>query len=147
MLWMGEEWAASTRWPFFTSHPEPELAEATGKGRVEEFADHGWDVSADDRPAGSGAYRTAILDWPELGQAGARAELLALYRELIALRAAEPDLRDADLDPGGWSTSTSRRDGCRAPRRVARGREPRARALSRSSGTATGRDRARDRRR
>ena len=28
MLWMGEEWAASTRWPFFTSHPEPELARA-----------------------------------------------------------------------------------------------------------------------
>jgi maltooligosyltrehalose trehalohydrolase len=33
MLWMGEEWAASTRWPFFASHPEPELAEMTGKGR------------------------------------------------------------------------------------------------------------------
>ena len=32
MLWMGEEWAAATRWPFFTSHPEPELAEATGQG-------------------------------------------------------------------------------------------------------------------
>jgi hypothetical protein len=29
MLWMGEEWAASTPWPFFTSHPEPDLAEAT----------------------------------------------------------------------------------------------------------------------
>lgn len=27
MLWMGEEWAARTPWQFFTSHPEPELAE------------------------------------------------------------------------------------------------------------------------
>ena len=39
MLWMGEEWAASTRWPFFTSHTEPELAAATGRGRLAEFAD------------------------------------------------------------------------------------------------------------
>ena len=45
MLWMGEEWAASTRWPFFTSHPEPELAEATAAGRLAEFTDHGWDVT------------------------------------------------------------------------------------------------------
>ena len=44
MLWMGEEWAAATRWPFFTSHPEPELAEATGKGRLAEFAGHGWNT-------------------------------------------------------------------------------------------------------
>src|SRR5439155_10368884 len=43
MLWMGEEWAASTRWPFFTSHPEPVLAKATGEGRLAEFNDHGWD--------------------------------------------------------------------------------------------------------
>ena len=28
MLFQGEEWAASTPWPFFTAHPEPELADA-----------------------------------------------------------------------------------------------------------------------
>ncbi len=44
MLFMGEEWAASTRWPFFTSHPEPELAKATGRG--------GWPSS----PATAGTY-------------------------------------------------------------------------------------------
>jgi len=44
MLWMGEEWAASTPWPFFTSHPEPELAQATATGRIAEFAEHGWDA-------------------------------------------------------------------------------------------------------
>ena len=54
MLWMGEEWAATTRWPFFTSHPEPELAESTGKGRLEEFADARLGHRADDRPAGPG---------------------------------------------------------------------------------------------
>jgi maltooligosyltrehalose trehalohydrolase len=96
MLWMGEEWAASTRWPFFTSHPEPELAEATGKGRIAEFAEHGWDVSQMIDPQDEDAYRSAILDWDEVRQ-GSHADMLALYKHLIALRAAEPELTDADL--------------------------------------------------
>ena len=32
MLFMGEEWAAATPWQFFTSHPEPDLADAVGAG-------------------------------------------------------------------------------------------------------------------
>jgi maltooligosyltrehalose trehalohydrolase len=96
MLWMGEEWAARTRWPFFTSHPEPELAEATAKGRVEEFAQHGWDTSQMIDPQDPRAYRSAILDWSEPAKPE-HAEVLDLYRRLIALRAAEPDLQDDDL--------------------------------------------------
>ena len=41
MLFMGEEWAASTPWQFFTSHPEPELGKATAEGRIAEFAQNG----------------------------------------------------------------------------------------------------------
>ncbi|MDT4891732.1 MAG: maltooligosyltrehalose trehalohydrolase [Pseudonocardiales bacterium] len=96
MLWMGEEWAASTRWPFFTSHPEPELAEATGKGRIEEFATHGWDVAQMIDPQDPEAYRSAVLKWDELAEP-VHASMLQFYRGLIALRAAEPDLRDASL--------------------------------------------------
>ena len=48
MLFMGEEYAASTPFQFFSSHPEPELARATAEGRKAEFAEHGWD--ADDIP-------------------------------------------------------------------------------------------------
>jgi maltooligosyltrehalose trehalohydrolase len=96
MLWMGEEWAASTRWPFFTSHPEPELAAATAAGRVEEFAAHGWDAAQMIDPQDPQAYREAVLDWSEVDQ-GAHADMLAWYRRLITLRAAEPDLRDDDL--------------------------------------------------
>ncbi|MDT4916227.1 MAG: maltooligosyltrehalose trehalohydrolase [Pseudonocardiales bacterium] len=96
MLWMGEEWAASTRWPFFTSHPEPELAEATGKGRLAEFAGHGWDTSQMIDPQDPRAYESAILDWAE-PQGGAHAEMLGLYRSLLALRAEEPELAAGNL--------------------------------------------------
>jgi maltooligosyltrehalose trehalohydrolase len=96
MLWMGEEWAASTRWPFFTSHPEPELGAAVGKGRVEEFGSHGWDVTQMIDPQDPEAYRSAILRWDE-AETAPHAEVLDLYRHLIALRSSEPELTDADL--------------------------------------------------
>ncbi len=97
MVWMGEEWAASTPWPFFTSHPEPELAAITGPGRIEEFRRHGWDMAGMVDPQDPRAYRSAILNWEEVAAPGHR-ELLDLYRRLIALRATEPDLRDPRLD-------------------------------------------------
>ena len=37
MLFMGEEWGATTPWQFFTAHPEPELGRATAEGRIGEF--------------------------------------------------------------------------------------------------------------
>ncbi len=42
------------------------------------------------------AYRSAILDWSE-PTTGEHAQVLDLYRRLIALRAAEPDLRSGEL--------------------------------------------------
>ena len=96
MLFMGEEWAASTRWPFFTSHPEPDLAEATAKGRLAEFAGHGWDVSQMIDPQDPRAYESAILDWTEPAH-GSHADMLELCRRLLRLRAGEPDLRAGSL--------------------------------------------------
>jgi maltooligosyltrehalose trehalohydrolase len=96
MLWMGEEWAASTRWPFFTSHPEPQLAAAEGRGRIEEFATFGWDAGEMLDPQDPLAFQTAKLNWSELAAAPHR-NVLALYRRLIQLRRAEPDLQDVRL--------------------------------------------------
>jgi maltooligosyltrehalose trehalohydrolase len=42
MLFMGEEWGASTPWMYFTDHEEPALADAVRQGRRREFAEHGW---------------------------------------------------------------------------------------------------------
>jgi maltooligosyltrehalose trehalohydrolase len=97
MLWMGEEWAASTRWPFFTSHPEPELAEAVARGRVEEFAGHGWDTDEMINPQDPAAYETAILAWDEVPEPE-HARMLDLYRALIGLRHDEAELSDPRLD-------------------------------------------------
>jgi maltooligosyltrehalose trehalohydrolase len=97
MLWMGEEWAASTKWPFFTSHSEPELKEATGKGRVEEFRDHGWDTSEMIDPQDPAAFYSAKLDWSEVF-VDVHREMLDFYETLIRLRRQHADLRDPRLD-------------------------------------------------
>ena len=97
MLWMGEEWAASTPWPFFTSHLEPVMAEATATGRVEEFAEHGWDAGDVVNPQDPAAFIGAKLSWSELDEPG-HAEILALYQDLLRLRREHPDLADPWLD-------------------------------------------------
>ncbi|MCV7179882.1 malto-oligosyltrehalose trehalohydrolase [Mycolicibacterium sphagni] len=99
MLFMGEEWGASTPFQFFSSHPEPELARATAEGRKAEFADHGWDADDVPDPQDSQTFLRSKLDWDEVGQ-GEHGRLLAFYRALIALRGTEPDMTDpwlADL--------------------------------------------------
>jgi len=93
MLFMGEEWGASTPWQFFTSHPEPELGEATARGRIAEFARMGWDPDAVPDPQDPATFLRSKLDWAELDESPHR-ELLALYRDLIALRHREPAFAD-----------------------------------------------------
>jgi maltooligosyltrehalose trehalohydrolase len=100
LLWMGEEWAASTPWPFFTAHSEPELAEATAKGRIKEFAQHGWNIDEVVNPQDPTAFTSARLRWSELEQSG-HADILALYRSLLRLRRACPDLADPRLNRVG----------------------------------------------
>jgi maltooligosyltrehalose trehalohydrolase len=97
MLFMGEEWGASTPFQFFSSHPEPELARATAEGRKREFADHGWDADEIPDPQDPQTFTRSKLNWSELGD-GDHARLLQIYRDLIALRRSESDLADPWLD-------------------------------------------------
>jgi maltooligosyltrehalose trehalohydrolase len=96
MLFMGEEWAASTPWQFFTDFDEPALASAVQTGRREEFAEHGWDPGDVPDPQSVSTRAASVLDWTELPD-GDHARLLAWYRSLIALRRSTPDLRTDDL--------------------------------------------------
>jgi maltooligosyltrehalose trehalohydrolase len=97
MLFMGEEWGASTPFQFFSSHPEPELARATAEGRKKEFADHGWDADEIPDPQDPQTFQRSKLDWAE-ADAGDHARLRGLYHDLIALRRNETDLADPWLD-------------------------------------------------
>ncbi|WP_052061905.1 malto-oligosyltrehalose trehalohydrolase [Rhodococcoides fascians] len=93
MLFMGEEWGASTPFQFFTSHPEPELGEATAEGRKSEFAEHGWDKEDIPDPQDPDTFLRSKLEWTELGT-GDHARLLTVYRDLLSLRRARPELTD-----------------------------------------------------
>jgi maltooligosyltrehalose trehalohydrolase len=93
MLFMGEEWGASTPFQFFSSHPEPELARATAEGRKKEFADHGWNADDIPDPQDPQTFQRSKLDWSEL-DVDEHANLLRLYQNLIALRRSETDLAD-----------------------------------------------------
>jgi maltooligosyltrehalose trehalohydrolase len=96
MLFMGEEWGASTPWQFFTSHTDPDIGRATAEGRKAEFAGHGWDADEVPDPQDPETFTRSKLDWAEVGQEP-HAHLLAVHRALIALRRAHPDLVDPDL--------------------------------------------------
>jgi maltooligosyltrehalose trehalohydrolase len=85
MLFMGEEWAASTPWQFFTSHPEPELGRATAEGRISEFARMGWDPDVVPDPQDPATFERSKLNWQESAE-GEHARVLAFYRDLAELR-------------------------------------------------------------
>ena len=72
MLFQGEEWAASSPFQFFTSHEEPELAEATAKGRIEEFARLGWDPAGVPDPQDPETFRARSSTGPSSARAGTR---------------------------------------------------------------------------
>lgn len=95
MLFMGEEWGASTPWQFFTAHPEADLGRAVSKGRKAEFARMDWDTDTVPDPQDPATFERSHLDWAELEDA-THARLLSLYRELAALRRARPELTDPD---------------------------------------------------
>jgi maltooligosyltrehalose trehalohydrolase len=94
MLFMGEEWAASSPWQFFTDHREDWLGAAVSSGRRTEFARMGWDESTVPEPQDPRTFFRSILDWSE-PSAGEHAAVLQLYRELGRLRGQRPEFRSA----------------------------------------------------
>ena len=91
MLFMGEEWGATTPWQFFTSHPEPELGLATAEGRIAEFEKMGWDAAVVPDPQDPLTFSNSKLDWAELDEPD-HARMFSLYRDLVKLRHELPGL-------------------------------------------------------
>ena len=97
MVFMGEEWAASTPFQFFTDFDDPALKQAVTEGRRREFEAHGWAAEDVPDPQDEQTYRRSQLDWAELHE-GQHARMFAWYRALIALRRNEFDLGNGDLE-------------------------------------------------
>lgn len=95
MLFMGEEWAASTPFPFFSDH-DAELGPLVTKGRTEEFSRMGWTDPVPD-PQARSSFESAFLDWGERDRA-ANSRVWDFYRACIALRQSEPGLQRPSFD-------------------------------------------------
>jgi maltooligosyltrehalose trehalohydrolase len=93
MLFMGEEWGATTPFQYFTSHTDAELGRAVTAGRRREFDLDGHHVPDPQDPA---TFERSKLDWSER-EKPEHADLLEWYRSLIDLRRSTPALLDGDL--------------------------------------------------
>jgi maltooligosyltrehalose trehalohydrolase len=96
LLWMGQEWAATTPFLYFTDHPEP-LGRRVTQGRREEFSSFAEFSDAKLRgmipdPQATATFERSSLRWQEIGRQP-HAGVLALYRELLALRRQHPALQ------------------------------------------------------
>jgi len=92
LLFMGQEWAASSPFCYFTDH-EPELGKAVSEGRRREFAEfRGFQGSAEVAdPQAEATYRSSQLNWSER-ELKEHAGVLSLYQQLLALRRSDPVL-------------------------------------------------------
>jgi maltooligosyltrehalose trehalohydrolase len=89
LLFMGQEWAATSPFQFFTDH-EPELGAKVTEGRRREFSDFSEfaDPAARSRipdPQALDTFEASRLTWAEMS-APPHAGILRLYRALLALR-------------------------------------------------------------
>jgi maltooligosyltrehalose trehalohydrolase len=96
MLFMGQEWGASSPFIFFTDHNE-ELGKLITKGRREEFKDFAAFHSREARsripdPQDPKSFLDSKLVWDELGDEK-KSRTLDLYRKCLALRRSEPAFR------------------------------------------------------
>ncbi len=96
LLFMGQEWAASTPFLYFTDH-DPELGARVSAGRREEFKRFRAfaDPEARERipdPQDRATFERSRLRWEERDR-GEHARTLRLYRELLSLRRDDPVLK------------------------------------------------------
>lgn len=106
LLFMGQEWSASTPFLYFTDHHE-ELGRKVTEGRRNEFRQ--FRAFRDSRmrkkipdPQALETFERSRLRWEEMDTEGHR-ETLALYRELLRLRRQLPAVVVGD--PGAWEVS------------------------------------------
>ena len=84
LLFMGEEYAETAPFQYFTSHGDPALVEAVRRGRREEFAAFGWKESVPD-PQDEQTFVHSSLNH-SLKEKHPHRTLVRFYHELIRIR-------------------------------------------------------------
>ncbi len=91
LVFQGEDWAASTPFPYFADHGG-DLGDAVRRGRFAEFAAFGWTEDQVPDPTAATTFDGARLDWAERDRPP-HATVHEWYRSLLALRRSHADLR------------------------------------------------------
>jgi len=121
LLFMGEEFADTAPFLYFTSHGDRALARAVSEGRRKEFADFASAGNFAD-PQAVETFEKSKLTWT-LTERSRHRDVLRLYRDLIALRKRWPclgngrkDLTRVDIDQDAQWLRMERSDpaGCEA---------------------------------
>jgi maltooligosyltrehalose trehalohydrolase len=113
LLFMGEEYAATNPFFYFTSHSDEKLIELVRKGRVEEFSDFIESEKVPD-PDSREVFKKSILDFSISGN---KEYMLAFYKELISLKKNHPVWKDYDrtnnsaVEEGTRTVTFSKRSG------------------------------------
>ncbi|MFS8066210.1 MAG: malto-oligosyltrehalose trehalohydrolase, partial [Byssovorax sp.] len=93
LIFMGQEWNATSPFFYFTDH-QGELGRLVTEGRRRDLGASGLPGAAETPdPQAETTFRRSKLDWAER-ELPAHAGVLALYRELLRLRAEHPALRE-----------------------------------------------------
>src|SRR5581483_3288914 len=107
MLFMGQEWGATTPFLFFTDH-NPELGKLIVEGRREEFRNFAAFNAPEmlekiPDPQLVRTFEASRLMWDEIGRER-HSQQLALYQECLTFRAREAAFRPNDRE--SWSAET-----------------------------------------
>ena len=97
LLFMGEEYAETAPFFFFTDHSDRGLAAAVRRGRERMFAERRWPEPAAVEPNSAAAFGRCKLD-QRLRREGRHAILQSFYKRLYALRREHPALAPRDRE-------------------------------------------------
>ena len=101
LLFMGQEWCASTPFQFFTDH-NPELGKLVTEGRRKEFQNFAAFADPKQRdmipdPQAMSTFADSKLRWEEMREER-HAQMLLLYQEFLGLRRTHAGLRQRSSD-------------------------------------------------
>jgi len=96
MLFMGEEFAASSPFQYFADHEDEEMRTLVSEGRKRDFAQFGFHEEDVPDPEGMETFERSKLVWSEVHE-GKHEEMLEWTKQLIHLRRTTVALNDGDL--------------------------------------------------